>query len=93
MYVRKKIISKFRWHCISVWSLAKIKFLQTFQNLQYLIYFQEDQQSYKIWVVDGGEAVTTGAGRRTAIGPLHGAGGETGTDIILIDGLTLVHLA
>ena len=24
MYVWKKIISKFRWHCISVWSLVAV---------------------------------------------------------------------
>ena len=24
MYVRKKIISKFCWHCISVWSLGRL---------------------------------------------------------------------
>ena len=53
------------------------------------IYFQEDQVGCKIWVADGGEVATTGAGRRKATdrhGAPQGVGEETGIDIILTVG-------
>ena len=46
MYVWKKIISKFRWHCISVWSLVGICYCAID-----VIWYKDDdlQQSYDIY--------------------------------------------